>query len=263
MHRNISFHPKFAAALDAALGVVMIWWLSQISAWWMLAVWIVFRAALWGALVRLVFYPREISRLRHFFSLVVFSVGSVFFLLFIEWNIAWNLIALFSIFLSTGSFWLLPPMESKLPFMPKPHRRWLLFLNLFGIAGMWSGVYAVSAFQILYRVNSWIWLLLVSSAAAAISGWWWREYGIVRDKRFYVYLCVWFLLILELSWAVSFLPLGFFASGLFLTWAWYCLWLMARFNLSKEGINWKKQKWFLTSNVGLMIIFLALLVRWK
>jgi len=263
MHHNISFHPKFAAALDAFFGVVMLWWLSQISAWWILGVWFVFRIALWGGLVRLVYYPKEISRLRHFLSLVVFSFGSTLFLLFIEWNIAWMIMAIFSIFLSAGSFWLLPPMESKLPFMPKPHRRWLLFLNLFGIAGMWSGIYAISAFQILYQIGSWVWLLLISLAVTAVSGWWWWEYGIGRNKRFFIWLCVWFLIMLELSWVVMFLPMGFFASGLFLTWMWYCLWLIVRFNLSKEGINWKKQKWFLMFNGVLMIIFLALLVRWK
>jgi len=59
------------------------------------------------------------------------------------------------------------------------------------------------------------------------------------------------------------LPLGFFASGLFLTWFWYDLWLLTRFNLSKDGIIWKKQRFFVIINIILMIAFLAFVVRWK
>ncbi len=263
MRYNISFHPKFAAVLDALFSVVMFWTLSLIQSWWILAAWFFIRMVFWAVLVRLVYYPKEISRLRHFISLGIFAAGSTLFLLFIEWRSAWYVMALSSIIFSAWSFWLLPPVESKLPFVPKPHRRWLLFLNLFGLAGMWSGVYAISAFQVLYGVGAWVWVSLISAIVTAVSGWWWWEYGIPRDKRFFIWLVVWFMMMLELSWVVMFLPMGFFASGLFLTWIWYCLWLFTRFNLTKEGINWKKQRSFVVVNLLLMIIFLIFVVRWK
>lgn len=258
MRRKISFHPKFAAGMDALLSFVMLWVLPLIGSWWLLAAWFLIRIILWAGLVRLVYYPKEISRARHFVSLCVFAAGSTLFLLFIDWVSAWRLIALVSIIFSAWSFWLLPPVESKLPFMPKPHRRWLLFLNLFGIAGMWSGIYAVTAFQVLYNVGSWAWVVLISLIVTAISGWWWSEYSIPRDRRFFIWLFVWFIVMLELSWVAMFLPIGFFASGFFLAWIWYCLWLFARFSLSKEGIIWKKQRVFLITNLLLMAIFLFL-----
>jgi len=263
MSKKISFHPKFAAGMDALISALMFWALSIIGVWWLLAAWFFVRIVLWAILVRFVYYPKEISRVRHFISLCVFAAGSTLFLLFIEWAWAWRLMVLASIIFSAWSFWLLPPVESKLPFMPKPHRRWLLFLNLFGIAGMWSGVYAVSAFQILYNISAWVWVILISLIVTAISGWWWWEYGVPRDKRFFIWLAVWFVMMVELSRGVMFLPMGFFASGFFLTWIWYCLWLFARFNFTKEGINWKKQRLFIISNLSLMILFLIFVARWK
>ncbi len=263
MRRDISFHPKFAAILDGLFGVVMLWLLARVGAWWLLGIWFILRAGLWGLFTRLVYYPKEISRLRHFLSLVVFSVGITLLLIFIEWNISWIALAITSVILSAGSFWLLPPIESKLPFLPKPHRRWLLFLNLFGVVGILSGVYATAAFQLFYNVSSWVWLVLAALVVTAISAWWWWEYGISYNKRFILWTAVYFLIMLELGWGVLFLPLGFLVSGVLLTWIWYILWLLVRFNLSKEGINWRKQRIFVIINLALIVLYLALVVRWK
>ncbi|MDO8499320.1 MAG: hypothetical protein Q7S66_01520 [bacterium] len=261
--KNISFHPKFAAVLDGIFSVVMIWWLTQISTWWMLGLWFLFRAALWGALVRIVFYPPEISRLRHWLSLLLFSIGNVLFLLFIEWLPTWYLLSLLAIVLPAVSFWLLPAVDSKLSFLPKPHRRWRLFLSAFGLAGIWSGVYASADFQVWFYSRSWWWLALTAVIATGVAAWWWHEYGIAMNKRFWLWFCVWFLLMLECSWIVSYLPLGFFARGMFLIWLWYSLWLLSRFELSGKGIDWPKHRWSAIINLGLMVVYLALVVRWK
>ena len=263
MKHKISLHPKFAAFVDALFSAVMLFALSYTGAWWAVGIWFLVRMLIWSGLIRLVYYPKEISRLRHFFSLLVFAIGTTLLLLFIEWSISWQVLAAAAIFLSAGSFWLLPPIESKLPFMPKPHRRWLLFLNMFGIAGIWGGVYAISAFQILYTVSMWVWMVAAGALATVIAAWWWMEYGIEYGRRLVVWSVVWFLIMLEMGWAIMFLPLGFFASGLFLTWFWYDLWLLTRFNLSKDGIIWKKQRFFVIINIILMIAFLAFVVRWK
>lgn len=263
MARRISLHPKFAAVVDALFSLVLMFVLRYAGEWWIVGVWFLLRVGVWSGLIRLVYYPKEISRLRHLFSLLVFALGTTLLLLFIEWSVAWQILFAATIFLSAGSFWLLPPVESKLPFMPKPHRRWLLFLNMFGIAGIWSGAYAISAFQILYMVSTWVWMVLASVIATVIAGWWWREYGIKFGRRMMLWSAVWFLIMLEMGWAIMFLPLGFFASGLFLTWLWYDLWLLVRFNLSVEGINWKKQRFFVIMNLILMVSFLAFVVRWK
>jgi hypothetical protein len=67
----------------------------------------------------------------------------------------------------------------------------------------------------------------------------------------------------EMAYVVLLWPLGYFTSGLLLTWMWYIVWLMLRFFISEEGINWNRQRWFLLTNAILVGIFLSLLARWK
>lgn len=260
---SISFHPKFAAGLDVVLSIIMVWWLTQVSAWWMLAVWLGFRSALWVALVRLVYYPAEVSRWRHFLSLFLFAIGSTAFLLFIEWSVAWYLIAILTVILPAVSFWLLPPVSGALSFLPKPHRRWRLFISLFGLAGIWSGIYAFADFQIFVNSGSWLWLLVGTFMATLVAAWWWNEYGIKPGKRFWIWFCILFLLMLEFTWVIMTLPLGFMTGGLVLVWLWYFLWLLARFELSDKGINWQKHKWSVIINILLMVFYLLLVVRWQ
>ena len=183
-------------------------------------------------------------------------------MLFIDWRYTWYLLGLFFIAFPFISFWLLPPMEDKLFLMSKHHRRWLFLMNVFGLGGLWNGLTAVVAFKIL-DISLWFWLLPTVAISTIIAVWWWQEYGLTRGRQFWFWAAAFALIMVEAGWVILLNPLGNFAQGLLLTWVWYLLWLITRFYLSKEGIDWRRQKWFLGINLLLMIIFLVFLARWK
>ena len=263
MLKSLSFHPKLAAALDLFINLVMLWWVSHLSSWWWVGVWLLFRLAIWGALMWAVYYPAEMSRWKHLASLVVMTLGSLAFLLFIEWKFAWYLFGALFCFFSFFSFWLLPASSVSLAAFLKPHLRWRFIMSVIGLAGIFEGAAAIISFQIMPNVSFWVWLVLASFFSALIAGWWWLEYGAQKNKRFWLWVGFWFLLTLELLWVVQLLPLGYLASSLILIWCWYVAWLLARFNLMPEGINWRKQAWFLALNSVLFILFILFVVRWK
>lgn len=251
-----------AAFLDTVVNAVMLWRLLQVGSWWTLFIWFFLRVILWILLIRLVYYPPEVSRWRHFFSLLIFFLGNLSVMLFIDWRYAWYLVGGFFIFLPFISFWLLPAQEDKLFLMSKHHRRWLFLMSVFGMGGIWNGMTAVIAFKIL-NISLWFWLLPTVLLSLAIAVWWWQEYGVARGRRFWLWLISFALIMIEMGWVMLLNPLGNLAQGLLLTWIWYILWLLARFYLSSDGIDWKKQRWFLGANLVLLILFLLFLVRWK
>ncbi|KKQ41351.1 MAG: hypothetical protein US58_C0001G0025 [Candidatus Magasanikbacteria bacterium GW2011_GWA2_37_8] len=260
--QNLSFHPKLAAAFEVIFGAIFIWWLGLIGAWWILFVWAGFRLLFWAVLVRLVSYPTEVNRWHHFVSLFFFGLGALSFILFVEWGWTVWLLRLAFVFGPALSFWLVPVKGNELSFVLKPYRRWQFLSCVFGLAGIWSGVYAVLSLQI-FNINRWWWFLSATVLSALLAGWWWKEYGILRDKKFLLWQIVLGIIFLETAWAISLWPLGFFINGLLLSWFWYVLWLLGRFQLSKLGVNWKKQTPFLIINFVLLILFLLLIARWK
>ncbi|TSC84902.1 MAG: Uncharacterized protein G01um101413_286 [Parcubacteria group bacterium Gr01-1014_13] len=263
MLKSLSFHPKLAAVLDLLVNLVMLWWLRQFHSWWLVGVWLLFRLAIWGALMWLVYYPAEMSRYKHIASLVVMVLGSLSFLLFIEWRFAWYLFGALFCFFSFFSFWLLPASSVSLATFLKPHLRWRFIMSVIGLAGVFQAAGAIISFQIAPGINSWVWYILASLFSTFVAGWWWWEYGVEENKRFWIWVGCWFVMILELLWVIGLLPIGYLTGTLVLIWCWYVVWLLARFNLSPEGINWRKQVWFLSFNAVLFPLFLFFIIRWK
>jgi len=260
--KNLSLHPKMAVVLDTIVNIVMLWCVSSIHSWWTLLILIILRILAWALLIRLVYYPPEVSRLRHFFSLLIFLLGSLSVMLFVDWKYAWYLLGLFFILLPMFGFWLLPAQEDKLYLMSKHHRRWLFLMNVFGIGGLWNGLTAMIAFQVL-NISSWFLILPMVALSTTVAVWWWREYGVPADRKFWIWTISFVFLLVEMSWVILLNPFGNFAQGLILTWIWYILWLVIRFYLSKDGIDWRRQRWFLGFNLLLLALFLIFLVRWN
>lgn len=261
--RTISFHPKMAAVIDAVVNVVLLYGLQSVQSWWMFSILLCARIVLWAILIRLVYYPKEIKRVRHFISLIFFSLGLIVgLMIFVDWIWSWRLLALTFILFSFVSFWLLPEGDSSLSFMVKPYRRWLFLMDVFGLAGLWGGMYAILSFQLIPQGFFWLEAVLGMIISAVIAGWWWRAYDVKFSRRFWLGLLLLAALIFELSWIVWRWPLGYKVNGIIMVWFWYNLWLIIRFNLSKEGINWRKQIWFLSLNLILFILFL-LIIKWK
>lgn len=261
--RKFSMHPKLAAFIDLALNTLTLVWFYRLGSWPLFLSWFFLRAILWALFIRLVYYPPELSRWRHFFSLVFFNFGVIVSLLiFVEWSVAkYMLMSIFAVF-SAVSFWLLPDGSGKLVFYSKPFRRWLFMMDAFGLAGCWCGIYALMEFQ-LVRSGFYHLLIFVGSAMSTVlSLWWWRVYGLPYARRFWLSCLVIFILIFELSWTISRWPVGFVISGMSTIWFWYVWWMMLRFNMTPEGINWKKQRFFLLTAVLLFACFM-LVANWR
>jgi hypothetical protein len=263
MIKSISFHPKLAAVLDLFINLIMLWQLKQLTSWSKVWLWLGIRLAIWAIFIWRVYYAKEMKRWKHLLSLTIMTIGALAFLLFIEWNFAWVLFAIFFSFFSFFSFWLLPASHVSLSVFLKPHLRWRFIMAIIGLAGIFEGTQAVISFQIVPTVRPLVWLVLASICAAIFAGWWWWEYGAEVNKRFWIWTAIWFVFMLELMWVVNLLSLGYLATSLILIWSWYALWLLARFNLTPEGINWKKQILFLSVNSVLFVIFLFFIARWR
>lgn len=263
MLKNISFHPKLVAVLDLILGIVMLWWLKQISFWWVVCLWFIFRELFWFGFIRLMYYPAGDIRWRHFLSLTVYSFGNLFFLLFMDWRPAWNVMAGVFLVLPFLSFWILPSEKVDIIAFLKPHLRWRFIMCCVGLAGVFAGAAAIVEFKIFYRINAWLWLVLSSLIATALAGWWWKEYNLKYNQQFLSWIVIFFILILEFFWVLMALTMGYLANTMLLLWYWYILWLLARFNMSADGINWRKQSIFLSANAVLYLIFLMFVVRWR
>ncbi|MBI5729061.1 MAG: hypothetical protein HY983_02370 [Candidatus Magasanikbacteria bacterium] len=260
----ISFHPKLAAALDLLFGLVLIWWVGRIGTLWLFGIWWLFRAVWWFALVECMYYPPFLSRLRHWATLAVFNLGALFFIIFVDSALARYLVKGIILLVPLVSFLLIPEHADQLSMFAKPERRWRFLMSVFALAGFWSGAFALSAFGV--ADTNFLRLSVGLTAAVvtvAVSWWWWREYGLSYGKNFWFSSGVLGLVIFEISYCVALWPLGYLVSGLVVVWLWYLLWLLLRFSQTAEGINWRRQRFFLSANALLFTLFLIFIARWK
>ncbi len=260
--KNLSFHPHLGAGLDLVFGLIFWWWLRGVNTAWVLGVWVLFRALLWGLLVWLVSYVPGLKRWQHFVTLCLFLLGTTSLLLFIEWPAVWSLVGFSLAFFPAFSFWLLPSTSAQPAFIAKPYRRWRLLMSTFGLLGMWSGGYAIATLQV-FPFTTWLFVLAASVLSTVVALWWLLEYGAEINRVFWLWIAAIFLIILELSTVLFLWPIGYFVSGFLLVWFWYIVWIMARFHLSTLGINWKKQIYFFVGNGLFILLFLLLVVRWR
>ena len=261
----VSFHPRLAAALEFVLGIIFIGLLPLVTDWTWLMLWLA--ARLMGAfiLIRACYYAPSGSRVGHGVSAAVFFIGMTSLLLFVEWPPAELLLKTVFVLGPAIQFMLLPRRAQELSFVFKPERRFRLFLTTMGMAGLWSGVSAIGIFH-LYDGPVVVTVVPAALFTGLISAQWWREYtepGRLSLCRLILVAAVYTLVYGEMAFAVLLWPLGYFLSGLILAWIWYVLWLMLRFYVSAEGINWKKQAVFCAGN-GLALLFLILFIaRWN
>jgi hypothetical protein len=260
--KTLSFHPKLAAILDIFFGLLMIGWIRHIENVQFLAIWFVVRIVWWAVLVRMVYYSPGLRRFNHVLSLVIFHIGILLWLLFIEWSFSWYVVAAMSIVFPAISFWLLPVVKTELSFVGKPHRRFRLLLCMIGLAGIWGGVGALNTFN-LFSVSIPVWVVGGSILSVVVGIFWWKEYGIKYSRLFWGWVLATTILLMEFSGVIILLPSGFLVNGFMIVWLWYVVWLLGRFHLSSEGINWKKQRWFLGIQLICLSLFLLLSVKWK
>ncbi len=260
--KKLSFHPKFGAVVDFIGALALLFFFRFVDSWPWLVLWCGLRIGLWIFLVRVVYYG-GVKRISHFFSLIFFLLGSTFLYVFNEWRTGWYLLSGVYLLLPAFSFWLLPPKSSVLTFELKPERRVQLLLTFFGLAGVWSGIGAIILFNVFSaNIFWWAWLLVPALFTTVASGWWWREYEVPMSSRLWWWVVAIFFLANEFGWIFIKLPSAFLVLGALMSWWWYVVWLMGRFHLSAEGIDWHRQRWFLAGNMLLLGALLVFVIRW-
>ncbi len=261
---NLSIHPKFSAGIDLAVGFIFLILLYSFTLnWWLVLLWFGLRFSLWFLLSNATFYPRGIKKSLHLLSLLIFSLGVFFILIFIDWQFSRHALSIMLVAMPAVSYYLIPSQESILDFVYKPFRRWTFLMTVFGLGGLWSTVNALRMFKFFPIFNSWMILLFFSMISSFVAIWWWKEYGLGNLEKTKICALLVGLIMFELSWVLSVTPIGFLIYGFILIWVWYIVWLLFRFFICKEGIIWEKQRLFLITNIILFLLFLIFVVQWK
>jgi len=261
--KNLSLHPKMAGFVDLFTSLLFLIFLFKVNIWWWILIFFVLRLAWFGVLNKVTYYPEYISKIWHFLSLAIFHFGMTLLMLFAEWKAAIALAMILYLSLPFTSFLLLPSKsDNQLSFVLKPYRRSRFFMCLFGLFGVWNGIFATIFLQI-FNISFWALLLPGAVLTVGLAFWWWKEYSITTNKKLYLWTAGLLVLITELSIILFSWPLGYFPAAFVMIWFWYVLWTTGRFQLLPQSINWKKHLPFFIGNAICLALYLLLIVKWK
>lgn len=243
------------AALTGALLKI-----STVSSFW---IWILLRTIATLCLGLLVYCPAPLKRWQIIVSVLFGQFGLAAVALVADARFELLIAAVAGPIITAIMYALMPPAAAELSFALKPARRARLMLVILGLYGLSVTVGAASTLQL---VNSTVFLLfwaagIISATVAAL--WWWFEYGLPLNKKMYIAGGLVFFIMAQLTWFLWWWPVGYLVNSFLTVWGWYLLWLLFRFELTAEGVNWKKQTPFLIFNFVLLALYLLFVVRWK
>ena len=146
----------------------------------------------------------------------------------------------------------------RIDFRLKPLRRVILVIWAFNVYTIFTYLFALIIF--FPRTPFWLLNLLANVVVGFISLLIWNIYH-ERIKKNWIWGGIVALVMFEITIMLKTLPFGHFALGFLTTWIWYITQLFVRFKLSPKGINWRKQAWFLITNV-VLFIFILYIIKW-
>lgn len=196
----------------------------------------------------------------HLFLRLATSFAFVALLALVEWQpLIWLLVVL-SIF--TSSFIWRWVTEISRRSSGVRYKTWRRIITMVWVFDVYAGVTALFALPLFFQGLPRIIMALIAGAfAAGVATIIWHVYFHIEIKVFGMWAALIGLVVVELMWALFYLPLGYFGLSLFLTWLWYLVQLFVRFHLTKGGIIWLKQRTFLAVN-AIAFASILLLVRW-
>ncbi len=142
----------------------------------------------------------------------------------------------------------------------KPFRRMIMMSWVFVSYVLATFLFALDIF--FETIPFWPLALLTSVLIGIVTLIIWQMYFSFSLHKFVLWAIILSLAVWEIIWAIHLLPLGYLVLGALVTWMWYIIQLLIRFHLSKQGIMWKKQIVFLSTNIILYFIILFFFVRW-
>lgn len=142
----------------------------------------------------------------------------------------------------------------------KPYRRMMVLILSFDAYALLATIFALS----LFFTDIPFWLLTIVSGMifGIISFMIWKMYFQLQSRQGITWSFLLSLLMIELIWVMHLLPFGYLVSSFLVVWIWYILQLLIRFHFSPRDVVWKKQVWFLASNIILYVILVIFFVRW-
>lgn len=238
----------------------VLFFLTRINNWWQfLLIWIGWLFVLWA--LGLYFNASRPRGMGHDLPLAISGAVAVTILLTLVEDDLWrkSLVA----FAGSVMFFLFSQIarrKSELSYEEKPYRRIRMMLWVFAAYSVLTLVYAIGSF--FQAVPFWIVALAGSAIVGAISLLIWKMYFAVGWRSLVMWAALIGLAVLEIIWAQNFLPFGYLVLGAFTAWIWYLMQLFIRFHLSQQGIVWRKQVYFLATNLVLYVLMMWMFVRW-
>lgn len=139
-------------------------------------------------------------------------------------------------------------------------RRTSMMLWVFVAYGLVTSLYALA--QFFPGIPFWLIAVLGGALLSVIAWMVWRMYVDLPFSRAVLWMVILALVMIEYMWVLYLLPFSFTTSGFLVVWVWYIIQLFVRFHLGHKGIVWKKQRWFLLTNLVMYVALLIFIIRW-
>ncbi len=188
------------------------------------------------------------------------SVASIALFSLIEWEpLLWFLIIVSGFLFFILWEWSVMLVRKTSGIKYKTWRRITMMIWVFNMYSFFTVIFAIRIF--FQGTPMWLLSLVGGVFAGFGAAMIWDQYFEGNIKSFTLWILILSIITIELMWIMQLLPLGYLILGLLLTWIWYICQLFIRFNLTKHGILWKSQRWFLLVNA---LLFSAVLyfVKW-
>jgi len=194
--------------------------------------------------------------------LLVATVASFFSLMLLveAGALVWVLGGAAAFAVYTVFFWHEESTDAFILYEYKSFRRFVSMLWAFHVYAFSAGLFGLSLF--FPSIPFWLITCVSGVMFAGIALLSWKLYIREPLKRFVLWFCILALGMGELFFVTKVFPVGYLVSGLIVTWVWYVAQLLLRFHFSPQGIVWKKQLWFLTTNAILFVLFFLFVFRW-
>lgn len=227
--------------------------------WWVVLLVLLLCLSILG-LAHYYIYQNSSKKWSDLFLVVATILGFVGLLFLVEWSIFRYLLIVFGGLVIAFLFSRHPSLSEELPHLQKPIRRITMMIWVFDAFALATLMYALEIFfqNVPFIILAILGIAMFFYATIVI----WQEYFDLPINKLLAWSAVLNLGILEIFWVFHYLSLGYFVLGILSAWLWYLGMLLVRFNLTVQGITWKKQRWFLMLNFSLMILFLIFVVKW-
>ncbi len=142
----------------------------------------------------------------------------------------------------------------------KSYRRVTMMLWAFVVYALSSFFYVLNVF--FQGFPFWVLAIILSTLLTSHIYYVWKMYIDITVKGSIFWLVIISIFMFEIIWVVQLLPFAHQTLGFFVAWAWYIIQLLLRFHFSKKGIDWRKQRTFLLTNLAIFVMLL-LLSQWR